>query len=225
MSYARREKPSRYAFSTRRVEFDGRTGHLFTPDRPADAPVVVLAPGAGLPWRAALESTAERLAARGYAVFAFDHRGFGHVDGDHLLSPSRQRADLDAAVEAAREAPEVDGTRLALWGMDLSAGTALAAATDSLAVDAVIARFPVLSGATVLPAWVRPRLGGSLGASRTTPPPRWIGSAASTPTSGGCGCHCSASPTRSRPSPPTAPRAPSATCSAASPEPRPPARS
>lgn len=160
MSYARREKPSRYAFSTRRVEFDGRNGHLFTPDRPADAPVVVLAPGAGLPWRAALESTAERLAARGYAVFAFDHRGFGHVDGDHLLSPSRQRTDLDAAVEAAREAPEVDGTRLALWGMDLSAGTALAAATDSLAVDAVIARFPVLSGATVLPAWVRPRLGG-----------------------------------------------------------------
>ncbi|NHX35883.1 MULTISPECIES: alpha/beta hydrolase [Halolamina] len=160
MSHAARGKPSRYAFSTRRVEFDGRQGHLFTPDRPADAPIVVLAPGAGLPWRATLEPTVERLAARGYAAFAFDHRGFGHVDGDHLLSPSRQRADLDAAVEAARDAPEVDGDRLALWGLDLSAGTALAAAADAVAVDAVIARFPVLAGARLLPSWVRPRLRG-----------------------------------------------------------------
>ncbi|WP_049980758.1 alpha/beta hydrolase family protein [Halolamina rubra] len=160
MSHAARGKPSRYAFSTRRVAFDGRHGHLFTPDRPADAPVVVLAPGAGLPWREALEPTAERLAARGYAALAFDHRGFGHVGGDRLLSPGRQRADLDAAVEAARDAPEVDGDRLALWGMDLSAGTALAAAADAVAVDAVIARFPVLDGSTLLPSWLRPRLGG-----------------------------------------------------------------
>lgn len=159
-SHADRGKPSRYAFSTRELPFDERRGHLFTPDRPADAPVVVLAPGAGLPWKPTLEPTAERLAARGYAVFAFDHREFGAVGGDRLLSPARQRADLDAAVEAARDAPEVDGDRLALWGMDLSAGTALAAAADSFGVDAVIARFPVLTGATLLPSWVRPRLRG-----------------------------------------------------------------
>ncbi|QKY19726.1 alpha/beta fold hydrolase [Halolamina sp. CBA1230] len=159
-SHAGRGKPSRYAFSTRELAFEGRRGHLFTPDRPADAPVVVLAPGAGLSWRPALEPTAERLAARGYAVLAFDHRGFGAVGEDRLLSPTRQRADLDAAIEAARDAPEVDGDRLALWGMDLSAGTALSAAADSFGVDAVIARFPVLAGSGLLPSWVRPRLRG-----------------------------------------------------------------
>jgi dienelactone hydrolase len=159
-SHARREKPSRYSFSTRRVAFEGRHGHLFTPDRPEDAPVVVLAPAAGLPWRQSLEPTAERLAERGYAAFAFDHTGFGHVGGDRLLSPARQREDLSAAIEAARDAPEVDGDRLALWGMDLSAGTALAVAADAFRVDAVIARFPVVTGSTLLPAWVRPRLGG-----------------------------------------------------------------
>lgn len=159
-SHARREKPSRYSFSTRRVAFEGRHGHLFTPDRPADAPVVVLAPGAGLPWRRSLEPTAERLAERGYAAFAFDHTGFGHVGGDRLLSPARQREDLTAAIAAAQDAPEVDGDRLALWGMDLSAGTALAVAAENFCVDAVVARFPVVAGATLLPAWVRPKVAG-----------------------------------------------------------------
>ena len=159
-SHARRGKPSRYAFSTRRLSFDSRHGNLFTPDRPADAPVVVLAPGAGLPWRQTLEPTAERLAERGYAALAFDHTGFGHVGGDRLLSPTRQREDLEAAIETVRDAPEVDGDRLALWGLDLSAGTALAAAADDFRVDAVVARFPVLAGATLLPSWVRPRLAG-----------------------------------------------------------------
>ena len=159
-SHAGRGKPSRYAFSARELAFEDRRGHLFTPDRPADAPVVVLAPGAGLSWRPALEPIAERLAARGYAALAFDHRGFGAVGEERLLSPARQRADLDAAIETARDAPEVDGDRLAIWGMDLSAGTALSAAADSFGVDAVIARFPVLAGTTLLPSWVRPRLRG-----------------------------------------------------------------
>ena len=159
-SHARRGKPSRYSFSTRRVAFDGRHGHLFTPDRPADAAVVVLAPGAGLPWRESLEPAAERLAERGYAAFAFDHTGFGHVGGDRLLSPARQREDLSAAIEAARDAPEIDGDRLALWGMDLSAGTALAAAAEEFRIDAVVARFPVVTGSTLLPSWIRPRFRG-----------------------------------------------------------------
>lgn len=161
-SHARRERPSRYEFSTRELAFDERRGHLFTPDRPDDPPVIVLAPGAGLRWRAALEPTVERLASRGYAVFAFDHTGFADHEGDRLLSPARQRADLDAAVDAVLDAPEVDGDRLALWGMDLSAGTALAAAAENYRVDAVVARFPVLDGSTLLPSWVRPRLRGLL---------------------------------------------------------------
>jgi pimeloyl-ACP methyl ester carboxylesterase len=158
--YASRGKPSRYAFSTREITFDDRQGHLFVPDRPETPPVVVLAPGAGLRWRATLEPTAEGLAARGYAVFAFDHRGFGGVNEDRLLAPARQREDLDAAIAAVRDDPAVDGDRLALWGMDLSAGTALAAAAESFRVDAVVARFPVLVGKTLLPGWLSPRLRG-----------------------------------------------------------------
>lgn len=162
-SHARRAKPNRYAFSTRGVRFDDEDavrGQLYTPDRPADAPVVVLAPGAGLSWRPTLAATAERLAERGYAVLAFDHHEFGTTGDRQLLSPAGQRADLDDAIETARAAPEVDGDRLAVWGMDLSAGTALAAATETNSVTAVLARFPVSTGTTLLPGWVRPRLRG-----------------------------------------------------------------
>lgn len=161
--HAQRGKPSRYGFSTRGVRFgpdDVCHGRLYVPDRPADAPVVVLAPGVGLAWRPTLEPTAERLAERGYAVLAFDHRGFGKSGEGHLFSPTRQRADLDAAIETARSLPEVDGDRLGLWGMDLSAGTALRAAADSFGVSAVVARFPVVDGASLLPNWLRPRLRG-----------------------------------------------------------------
>lgn len=159
-SHARREKPSRYAFSTRAIEFDGRRGRLFTPDSADHPPVVIIAPGAGLRWRPTLESTAERFASRGYAAFAFDYRGFGDGNEDRLVSPARQRADLDAAVETALESPEVNGDRLAVWGMDLSAGTAVAAAADSFRINAVIARFPVVNGTHLLPSWIRPRIRG-----------------------------------------------------------------
>lgn len=161
--YARRAKPSRYSFSTRGVRFsadDAVRGQLYIPDRPADAPVVVLAPGVGLSWRPTIEATAERLAERGYAVLAFDHRGFGTSGDGQLISPARQRTDLDDAIETALSAPEVDGDRLAVWGMDLSAGTALTAAAETRSVTAVVARFPVSTGTTLLPGWVRPRLRG-----------------------------------------------------------------
>jgi len=163
VSHAQRERPSTHAFSTRDLRFgpdNGCQGRLYLPDSPTTPPVVVLAPGAGLTRHRTLESTGQGLAERGYAALAFDHRGFGASGDDSVISPARQRADLEAALDTARAAPEVDGDRLAIWGMDLSAGTALAVAADSAAVDAVIARFPVMSGPTLLPNWVRPRLRG-----------------------------------------------------------------
>lgn len=163
--HARSGRPRRYEFSTVALRFesgDGRCrGRLYKPDRPTDPPVVVMAPGVGLTWRESLVGTAERLAERGYAAFVYDHRGFG-VDADPddgVVAPTRQRVDLEAAVAELASVRDVDTDRLALWGMDLSAGTALAAATEEPRIRAVVARFPVVDGASLLPGWVRPRLG------------------------------------------------------------------
>ena len=160
-------RPRRYDYSTVSIKFESGDaacrGRLYKPDRPTDAPVVVLSPGVGLTWRESLRPTAERLAERGYAAFVYDHRGFGPESPDppdRLVSPGRQRTDLVAAVGELESLDDVDGRRLALWGMDLSAGTALAAAAESSSVRAVVARFPVVDGGLLVPPWVRPRLGG-----------------------------------------------------------------
>lgn len=168
--HARTGRPRRYEFATVSLRFDSGDdvcrGRLYKPDRPTDPPVVVLAPGVGLTWRESLLPTAEALAERGYAAFVYDHRGFGFDEGDadavhdRLVSPSRQREDLEAAIQELAGVPDVDGDRLALWGIDLSAGTALAAASESYRVRAVVARFPVADGGVLVPGWVRPRLSG-----------------------------------------------------------------
>lgn len=159
-------RPRRYEYSTVALRFesgDGTcSGRLYKPDRPTDPPVVVMAPGVGLTWRESLRHTAEQFAERGYAAFVYDHRGFGidTEDADGLVSPGRQRVDLESAIDELADLPDVDSRRLALWGMDLSAGTALAVAADEPRVRAVVARFPVVDGGSLVPGWVRPRLKG-----------------------------------------------------------------
>jgi pimeloyl-ACP methyl ester carboxylesterase len=159
-------RPTRYEFSTVALRFEsgeGRCqGRLYKPDRPTDPPVVILAPGVGLTWRESLRPTAEALAERGYAAFVFDYRGFGleEPDADGVVSPTRQRTDLDAAIQEMLSVPDVDTDRIALWGTDLSAGTALAAAAEEYRVRAVVARFPVVSGGQLVPGWVGPRVKG-----------------------------------------------------------------
>lgn len=164
--HARAGRPRRYEFSTVALRFESGDGHcsgrLYKPDRPTDPPVVVVAPGVGLAWRESLLPTAERLAERGYAAFVYDHRGFGpDADpADGVVSPTRQRVDLEGAIAELSSAGDVDGRRLALWGIDLSAGTALAAAAEESRVRAVVARFPVVDGGTLIPGGLRPRFAG-----------------------------------------------------------------
>lgn len=116
------------------------------PDEPP--PVAVLAHGlAGRrDWR--LPEIAERFGRHGVAALVFDYRGFGDSDGDprRVVSPSRQRTDLRAALDHARSLDAVDGTRVALWGTGFGAGHALSLAAADGDVDAVVAQVPFSDG-------------------------------------------------------------------------------
>lgn len=163
-------------------------GRLYLPDRPRDPPVVVLAPGAGMRWRFGLDAVAERYAAGGVAAFVFDYRDWGDsraaADGSAdaaddtagddrppLVDPGRQIADLRAAVGAVRDLDDVDGSRVGLWGIDLSAAHALAVAASDPGIGAVVARAPA-TRARLLQGGRRARLGGLLAgaADRLTRP-------------------------------------------------------
>lgn len=149
--------PSRFDYSRVTVTFesggDACTGWLYRPDRPTDAPVVVMAGGLALP-REVLRPLAERFAEHGRAVFLFDYRGVGDSEGTPrgLLSPARGVGDWEEAVARVRDLDGVDTRRVALWGHSLGGAYALSVAADDPRIQAVVAVAPILSGRSLLRA-------------------------------------------------------------------------
>lgn len=111
-------------------------------------PIIVMAHGLGAVKALRLAAFAERFQAAGYACLVFDYRHFGDSEGEprELLSIRRQRADWRAAVAFARSLPEVDSSRVVLWGTSFGGGHAIATAANDDAVAAAIAQCPFTDG-------------------------------------------------------------------------------
>ncbi len=122
---------------------------------PGLTPVVVMGNGITLTRRDGIPAYAERFTAAGFTVMAFDYRHWGDSGGEPRgwVSISRQRQDWRAAVAFARALPGVDPDRVALWGMSLGGGLALATAAADTRIAAVITLVPVTDG---LAAWLQP---------------------------------------------------------------------
>ncbi|WP_338089420.1 alpha/beta hydrolase [Nocardia cerradoensis] len=117
-------------------------------DGPEGRPVVVMAHGFGGTKDSGLEPFAQRLAAAGLAVFAFDYRGFGASAGEprQRVSMAAQAEDYRAALSAAARQPGVDPNRLVAWGISLSGGHALTVSADRSDICAVVALVPLVNG-------------------------------------------------------------------------------
>jgi pimeloyl-ACP methyl ester carboxylesterase len=115
---------------------------------PGGRPVVVMAHGFGGTKDAGLAPFAERISASGADVLAFDYRGFGASGGEprQSISVRRQVQDYHAAVQVAKNLPDVDAGRIAIWGTSMSGGHVLHVAADRPDVAAVIAMTPLTSG-------------------------------------------------------------------------------
>lgn len=111
-------------------------------------PVMVMAHGFGGTKDSGLEPFAERFAAAGVDVLAFDYRGFGASEGRprQTISLERQLADFHSAIAEARKLPGADPERIALWGASMSGGHVLQVAGDRDDIAAVISLTPLTSG-------------------------------------------------------------------------------
>lgn len=122
---------------------------LFKPAR-ADGPAPCVVMGSGLSFvrDQGMGEFAERFAAAGFAAISIDYRHFGDSGGEPrgLVSGSRQRQDLRAALAYARSRPELDSDRLALWGYSLGGGNVQAIAIEEPGIAAAICVAPVVSG-------------------------------------------------------------------------------
>jgi len=102
------------------------SGTLHLPDQPEGAPAggIVHGPGfLGLKDAKHYLRIYERFTGAGYAVLAFDYRGFGASEGERgLLLPSRQVEDIRNAITYMQTRPEVDPNRIGLFGLGGTGG-------------------------------------------------------------------------------------------------------
>ena len=84
------------------------------------------------------ERFARALTPLGYAVLAFDYRGFGRSEGERgRLVPQEWAEDVRAGVDRLTGADQADADRLALVGWGLGGGVVVAEAADDARVKAV----------------------------------------------------------------------------------------
>ena len=143
------------------------TAWLYLPDTASEAPVpvVVMGHGLGATREMGLAPYAERFAAAGLAVLVFTYRHLGDSGGEprQVLSMAKQLADWDAALEYAAGLPEVDRSRVAVWGSSLGGGHAIAVAARHPELRAAVAQCPFTDG---LGVGGRARCAGIVGALR-----------------------------------------------------------
>jgi pimeloyl-ACP methyl ester carboxylesterase len=116
--------------------------------RGGNGAVVVMAGGFGVPKEPATDRFAAAFHAAGFSVLAFDYRRLGESEGGprQVVRIDDQLADWDAAVAYAGRLPDVDRSKVALWGFSLSGGYVLAVAARHPEVAAAIAQTPVADG-------------------------------------------------------------------------------
>ncbi len=146
---------SDFGLPAEEISFPSRDGTRlagwFMPPASAGAPSagVVLSHG----WarsRAELLPHANFLHSAGYAVLAFDYRHRGESDGDAITMGLREQDDLLGALDAFCARPEVDGRRIALFGMSMGAVVAILVAARDERVRAVVAECPYASHQSIM---------------------------------------------------------------------------
>jgi hypothetical protein len=130
---------------------DGVTlrGWLYLPDRPTGpAPAVVMAHGFSAVKEMYLDRFAETFAAGGLGALVFDNRNFGASDGAprQHIDPWEQVRDYRDAITFAETLPEVDASRLGVWGSSYSGGHVLVLGALDRRVKCVVAQVPLISG-------------------------------------------------------------------------------
>lgn len=136
------------------IEFnteDGVTlrGWLYLPDGARGrVPTIVMAHGFSAVKENYLDKYGEVFSAAGLGTLVFDNRCFGASDGEprQHIDPWRQIADYRDAITYASTRPEVEGTRIGIWGSSYSGGHVLVVAAIDRRVKCVVSQVPLISG-------------------------------------------------------------------------------
>jgi uncharacterized protein len=138
----------------RDVEFsvesgDRLRGWLFVPpNRSAKLRAVSMAHGYAGVKEHGLERFARAFAEAGFIALVHDHRNFGASDGAirNDIDPWRQIADWRRAISFLESQPEVDATRIGVWGTSYAGGHVLVLGATERRIKVVVSQVPTISG-------------------------------------------------------------------------------
>jgi fermentation-respiration switch protein FrsA (DUF1100 family) len=125
-------------------------GWLFVPDELAEgqqAPAIVMANAFSATKEIYLSNHAERFAAAGFVVLAFDYRTFGDSAGEPRCQvfPHEQVDDLRNAISWLGTQPEVDATKIGAWGVSVGGGHVMFLSAFDKRIKAVVAMIPAIN--------------------------------------------------------------------------------
>jgi fermentation-respiration switch protein FrsA (DUF1100 family) len=138
----------------RDVEFEveGREylrGWLFVPDgATGPLPAISMAHGYAGVKEHGIEPYARAFAEAGFVVLLHDHRNFGASDGAirQDVDPWRQIADWRRALSFLENQPEVDSSRIGVWGTSYAGGHVIVLGATDRRIRAVVSQVPTISG-------------------------------------------------------------------------------
>jgi fermentation-respiration switch protein FrsA (DUF1100 family) len=121
---------------------------LFLPKGEGIRPAITMAHGFAGVKEHGLERFAQAFAAAGFVVLVHDHRNFGTSGGDLRgdVDPWRQIADWRRAISYLEARPEVDPSRIGLWGTSYAGGHALVLGATDRRLRCIVAQVPTISG-------------------------------------------------------------------------------
>ncbi len=121
---------------------------LFLPEGDGIRPAITMAHGFAGAKEHGLERFAQAFAATGFVVLVHDHRNFGASGGDLRgdVDPWRQIADWRRAISYLEARPEVDPSRIGLWGTSYAGGHALVLGATDRRLRCIVAQVPTISG-------------------------------------------------------------------------------
>jgi uncharacterized protein len=124
-------------------------GWLFVPGGAASPlPAISMAHGYAGVKEQGIEPFARAFAEAGFVVLLHDHRNFGASDGAvrHDVDPWRQIADWRRAISYLENQPEVDSSRIGVWGTSYAGGHVIVLGATDRRIRAVVSQVPTISG-------------------------------------------------------------------------------
>jgi uncharacterized protein len=135
------------------VEFEAEPGvnlrgWLYLPDGEGPHPAITMAHGFAGVKEQRLAQFADVFVEAGFVVLVHDHRTFGGSDGTprHDIDPWQQIKDWRHAISYLETCPEVDASRIGLWGTSYSGGHAIVLGATDRRLRCVVAQVPTISG-------------------------------------------------------------------------------